>query len=321
MGHESSQSYYLKQFLKGQKDLSDGSQDQAGQNFRESFLAAAKAKEAPAPEVESAPPHEDDFVAVASEQVSQENTESAIPDSAPSVPKDRFLWDTNIKRFPEDELPFLSQTSIKQLESNFRELMIVEANILALEEKAGNTIYVSSCSDKAGKTIAAVSTAYALSFYSGKNVLLIDGNHHNPQIHSLFGVSEGPGFYDVCQGKATLEDAILPTLHKGLSILTIGDKDLAGIRQESVSNLLGQLSQYFDHVVCDGGSVMTSSLTLRDIVHYSAALLVIECEKTRWEVLQIAGDKIKKSGGPTAIGVVFNRRKYYIPRWVYKIIS
>ncbi|HCY88283.1 MAG TPA: hypothetical protein DHV36_24310 [Desulfobacteraceae bacterium] len=326
MGHESSQSYYLKQFLKGQKGLDAPSQDQAGQNFRDSFLNAAKAKEEPVPDAEPAVPRGEEPAAIASETKDESRSdttvsESGVSESGPAFSTDRFVWETNIKRFDEGELPFLSQTSVKQLESNFRELMIVEANILALEEKAGNTIYVSSCTDKAGKTIAAVSTAYALSFYSGKNVLLIDGNHQNPQVHSLFGVSEGPGFYDVCQGRAKLEEAILPTLHKGLSIMTIGDKQLAGIQQKSVGALLGQLSQYFDHVVCDGGSVMTSSLTLRDVVHYSAALLVIECEKTRWELLQIAGDKIKKSGGPTAIGVVFNRRKYYIPRYVYKFIS
>ena len=54
---------------------------------------------------------------------------------------------------------------------------------------------------------------------------------------------------------------------------------------------------------------------------FDAAFIVIVCEKTRWEVVQIAEDKIKKSGGPTAIGIIFNRRKYYIPRFVYKIIS
>ncbi|MCG8634083.1 MAG: CpsD/CapB family tyrosine-protein kinase [Desulfobacterales bacterium] len=232
----------------------------------------------------------------------------------------QFKWENNVARFPEEDLPFLSKKSVQQLESNFRELMIVEANINALA-KSGNTIYVSSCTDGDGKTIAAISTAFALSFYSGKNVLLMDGNHHNPQVHSLFGISESPGFYELCNKSATLEQVILPTQHKGLSIITMGDTGMAGADQDRAGKVLKQLSAHFDYIICDGGSVMTSSLSLRDIVHFSAALLVIECEKTRWEVLQIAEDKIKKSGGPTAIGVVFNRRKYYIPRSVYKLIS
>jgi hypothetical protein len=30
---------------------------------------------------------------------------------------------------------------------------------------------------------------------------------------------------------------------------------------------------------------------------------------------------VKKTGGPTRLGVIFNRRKYYIPSIVYKFIS
>jgi hypothetical protein len=66
---------------------------------------------------------------------------------------------------------------------------------------------------------------------------------------------------------------------------------------------------------------MSSSVALRHIRLFDAVLIVIECEKTRWEVLEVAEDKIKKSGGSSAIGVVCNRRKYYIPSTVYKVIS
>ncbi|MBA3009085.1 MAG: CpsD/CapB family tyrosine-protein kinase [Desulfobacula sp.] len=231
-----------------------------------------------------------------------------------------FLWEHNAARFSDAEMPFLSGRSVKQLESNFRELMMIEANIAALS-KGGNTIYISSCSDGDGKTISAISAAYALSFYSGKNVLLVDGNHHNPQIHNLFGISQSPGFFNLCTGNASIEEVVLPTIHRGLSIITIGDVDERSGNQDQVKKVIEELSIHFDYVICDGSSVMSSSLALRDIKYFSTALLVLECEKTRWEVLQIAEDKIKKSGGPATIGVVFNKRKYYIPSGFYKLIS
>lgn len=319
MGHETSQSYYLKKFLGGAPDADAGPEtDNAAGSYRDSFMATSRKApgagdetnrdiigDTPDPETGTSPP---------------QSPAEPVPQEAGPAAADPFNWGAHVERFAEADLPFLSKRSVKQLEANFRELMIVEANITALAQ-TGNTVYVSSCSDRDGKTIAAVSTAYALSFYSGKNVLLVDGNHHNPQIHSLFGINESPGFYDLCNGTATLEQVILPTLHKGLSVMTIGDNELSGAGKDRVREVLDTLSGHFDYVVCDGGSVMTSSLTLRDIVHFASALLVVECEKTRWEVLQIAGDKIKKSGGPTAIGVVYNRRKYYIPKGVYKLIA
>lgn len=230
-------------------------------------------------------------------------------------------WTTNSQRYAEEELPALSAKSVSQLESNFRELRIAESNISALGMK-GNTLYVTSCSDRAGKTISAISVAYALSFYSGKEVLLIDNNHHSPQIHKLFGIGRTPGFYDFCKGTSASEDVVMPTAHRGVSIVTIGAAKEHIATEKEVQNALGSLSPHFDYVICDGGSVMSSSMALRNIKCFSGVLIVIECEKTRWEVLQVAEDKIKKSGGPDAsIGVVCNRRKYYIPSAVYRLVS
>jgi Mrp family chromosome partitioning ATPase len=180
---------------------------------------------------------------------------------------------------------------------------------------------VSSCSDQSGKTISAISAAYGLAFYSHKNVLIMDGNLTNPQLHQLFGITPDPGFKDVCAGIASIDDVILPTRHKNLSVMTIGNMDLPPGSDSCVRQIIAELSPNFDYVICDGSSILTSSVALRNIPAFDAVLIVIECEKTRLEVLQLAEEKIQKSGGPTSIGVVFNRRKYYIPSIVYKVIS
>jgi Mrp family chromosome partitioning ATPase len=46
-------------------------------------------------------------------------------------------------------------------------------------------------------------------------------------------------------------------------------------------------------------------------------VLVVEAEKTRWPVAENVRDKIKGSGG-NILGIVLNKRRYYIPEWVYK---
>ncbi len=246
--------------------------------------------------------------------------ETVCEEPKKAIANPALIWENNAARFSEDQLPSLTQKSVKQLESNFRELMLVEANINTLT-KTGNTIYVSSCSDQSGKTISAISAAYGLAFYSHKNVLIMDGNLTNPQLHQLFGITPDPGFKDVCAGNTAIGDVILPTSHKNLSVMTIGSMDLQPGRENRIRQILSELSASFDYVICDGGSILTSSVALRNIPAFDAVLIVIECEKTRLEVLQLAEEKIQKSGGPTSIGVVFNRRKYYIPSIVYKVIS
>lgn len=306
---ELAQPSYLKQFLAGRKGTKSDSARQVAGSYKESFLSPPSADTRPETDTPPRQPAEPD----------EQNT---CPEPSAEVyeKKEILIWKNNTDRFPEEELPALSAKSVKQLESNFRELMMAEANINSLTSE-GNALYVSSCFDGEGKTIAAISTAYGLSFYSQKEVLLIDGNHHNPQLHNLFGVSDGPGFLDLCAGNVKIEDIVLPTLHRGLSLMTIGSEDQPAPREKELEKVLAELIVNFDYVVCDGCSIMSSSAALRDIKHFTTGLLVIECEKTRWEVLQIAEDKVKKTGGPTRMGVIFNRRKYYIPSIVYKFIS
>jgi Mrp family chromosome partitioning ATPase len=48
-----------------------------------------------------------------------------------------------------------------------------------------------------------------------------------------------------------------------------------------------------------------------------AVILVIEAEKTRWEVARKAKEELEKAGA-TILGAVLNKRKYYIPRSIYR---
>lgn len=308
MNGELVQPSYLKQFLAGQKSKGPGSSRPVTGSYKDSFMSK------PLTESPSEPESSEKTGNGSVQDTCREPSETAYEK------KELLVWKNNVARFPENELPGLSAKSVKQLESNFRELMLVEANINPLV-KESNTLYVSSCFERDGKTIAAISMAFGLSFYSQKQVLLIDGNHHNPQLHDLFGISHAPGLMDFCAGVVKIEDVVLPSVHKGLSVVTIGSDDLPNPSDRELEKALAELSANFDYVICDGCSIMSSSAALRDIKYFNAGLLVIECEKTRWEVLQIAEDKIKKTGGPTQLGVIFNRRKYYIPSIVYKVIS
>ena len=48
-----------------------------------------------------------------------------------------------------------------------------------------------------------------------------------------------------------------------------------------------------------------------------AVVMVVEAEKTRWEVAQSAKQRVE-SGNGKILGIVLNKRRYYIPKFIYK---
>ena len=59
-------------------------------------------------------------------------------------------------------------------------------------------------------------------------------------------------------------------------------------------------------------------------VNHIAALLdgvvmVLSCEETRWEVAQNMKSRLEASGA-NILGVIMNKRRYYIPRLLYKFV-
>ncbi len=45
-------------------------------------------------------------------------------------------------------------------------------------------------------------------------------------------------------------------------------------------------------------------------------IIVVEAEKTRWQVALSLKEKIINNGG-NILGLVFNKRQYYIPQFIY----
>jgi len=75
--------------------------------------------------------------------------------------------------------------------------------------------------------------------------------------------------------------------------------------------------QKFDFILVDSLPATTSSNGLAFSRKMDGVVLVIEAEKTRWQVAESVKEKIIKHGGKI-LGVVLNKRKYYIPGFIYK---
>jgi capsular exopolysaccharide synthesis family protein len=215
----------------------------------------------------------------------------------------------------------LAEPVKKIVERNSRELSSIDANMMGVVgNNAINSILITSCSAKEGKTVSSVSMATALSNKAGVKVVLVDANLQMPTLHNVFGINSSPGLSDMILSDAELEKSIYPTEYENLSVIPFGtepkEKKLAIFETDKFKNIILCLKEQFDYVLVDGPAVFASPAITLMAKHFDGILFVIECEKTRWEVLQEATKKLKSVGG-NIFGVVMNKRKYYIPRWFY----
>ena len=204
---------------------------------------------------------------------------------------------------------------------NLKELSTIEGNIasFASDKQLIKTILVTSCSPLEGKTVSSISMALALSIEANAKVVLIEGNISSPRIHELFNIDTVPGLSDLLISRSNLNEIMRKTEFKNLTIIPSGSdisKKLDVFETERLQDLLGSLKKDFDYVIVDGQSVSGSSDVSIISKYFDGVVFVVECEKTRWEVLQQSKEKIKGVGGKI-LGVVLNKRIYYIPEKLY----
>lgn len=85
---------------------------------------------------------------------------------------------------------------------------------------------------------------------------------------------------------------------------------------ERLRPLFRQLATQYRFVVIDADAVYSATDTLVMSTQVDGVVLVVRGEDTRWEVAQAARQRLVQAGAKV-VGSVFNRRKYYMPKWLY----
>ncbi|MFH1134703.1 MAG: CpsD/CapB family tyrosine-protein kinase [Pseudomonadota bacterium] len=235
------------------------------------------------------------------------------------VKKKIFLLNKDaLRSMVEYDPPALSEEEETTVRKNIGELAAVQSNLLS-QGKDIRTIYVSSCYNGEGKTRAAVQLAHALSINRSK-VVLLDANPRAPRLHAIYHVAPTPGLCDHLAGKNFQTNRLIrKTKYNNLYLITFGERPEGRpdfFTSGLFTQLLEQLKQHFDYVIVDGHSFIGASDTPMIASKLDGMVLVVECEKTKWEVVQMASEKTAMLGG-RLVGLILNKRKYYVPRFIY----
>ncbi len=152
-----------------------------------------------------------------------------------------------------------------------------------------------------------------------RSVLLLDAKPKSCHT-SFFGIKPKGGVADIMRNGRPIKDV----LHQvGNSKLFMGQLSLNGdyvtsiFGSPKIDDIFEELKQNFDYILIDSPSADTSSDTIAISKKVHGVVMVVAAEHTRWQKINAAKEEITKNGG-NIIGVVLNKRKYYIPEFIYK---
>ena len=199
----------------------------------------------------------------------------------------------------------------RKVSSAFKESMRlirsrVEKELAAMD---GKVILVTSAVPEEGKTTVAANLALAFA-KKDKKVVLIDGDLRNPSVVKALELKNVKyGLVQMLQGKAELEDTMIPYKSTDLFILpgtTTTSNPFSLIRSARMRAVMRQIKDYADYIVID----TPPSAMLSDTSAYSdyadAVVLVVRQDFTGAHQVQRALENISDAGIPM-VGYVLNR--------------
>jgi Mrp family chromosome partitioning ATPase len=183
---------------------------------------------------------------------------------------------------------------------------------------SGRVLAIAGAAGGEGSSTVALRAAAALAASSESRVLIIDANALKPSLHLLLKVPNDQGFFDIVKGITPRVTQISPVL----DFIAAGTVD-AGAASVADSAGLGDAiagfrTRYVWTVIYApplGRSPLL--LALRRLL--DGAVLVLEAERTRVETAQQAISQLGDVGIGD-VGLVLNKKRYYLPTWLYKLL-
>jgi protein-tyrosine kinase len=196
---------------------------------------------------------------------------------------------------------------------------LYQAITTALPDRQRRSVLFVGSRPNEGTSTIARELAKTASSQLGKRVLLIDCEGRSCEEFAYQAVDASVKLEDILENKTSVDKVLCSVNGSSLSILPFyrwADSPVVRTSyNENGHGFWSALNERFDLVIVDypqemlaNGAVMTSKV--------DGVIIVIEAEKTRWQVASNLKERIIKSGG-NILGVVFNKRRHYIPQFIY----
>lgn len=216
---------------------------------------------------------------------------------------------------------YLTQWNFLNLQGKRSLSDILSKISIAGNSNGSSTFHFASASEGEGTSTILVNLVRIL--IDGKsleNVLVIDGNFESPIFHLAFNLPLSPGFSEVLKKEAKVSEAIHRLESSSVYIMPCGGKLLGNqisIELSAVDEFIKKMQQKFKFIIVDSPPLLTSPIALLWANAADVSFLVIQANRTQWEVARKAQVLLEKHDCNIG-GVVLNKVHYSIPEWIYK---
>lgn len=153
-----------------------------------------------------------------------------------------------------------------------------------------------------------------------KPVLLLDAEKRSANQSLLFGITPENKREDEWDSEETMERAIAKIEDSDSPVCLISQNTILYPKyfySPKISVFWEKLKERFDLILIDSPPASVSPDGIAISRNVDGVVLVLEAEKTRGPVAQNLKDRIQKNGG-NLLGIIFNKRRHYIPEFLYK---
>lgn len=182
------------------------------------------------------------------------------------------------------------------------------------------TILITGMAGVNGTSTIATGFASSLARDSRLKILLIDANLRSPSLHNYFNIDRDVGLTNLLIEKIDDEKIFQKVDHGNLYVIPSGknrEGPLSIFASDNFEEKLKIMRGKFDCIILDAPPVNKGVDTKVISRKVDAVILVVESGKTRKQSA-IKAKKELEDAGANILGVILNRRKFYIPEWIYK---
>ena len=202
-----------------------------------------------------------------------------------------------------------------------REMVQLQQRLAGLlPDPQHNILQFISCRKQEGVSTIVQEFVRVLAEKQGKSVLLVDGDSGNIAQHHSLGIHPKISLQQIMKNGGNLDQALTSVANSRLFLARLFGDGSQTAQHDGMTNkqdLWVHIRKQFDMIVIDSAPVDTSDEGLELCAVVDGVVIVVEAEKTRFQVISNLRGRISQCGG-NLLGMVFNKQRYYIPKWVYK---
>jgi len=207
---------------------------------------------------------------------------------------------------------------VKMLPIRFQE--VKTRLITRFPEGLVKTILITGIAPESGCSTTAANFALTLAQDCKLNVLLVDANLRSPSLHEVFNIKYNQGLFQLLIRKEDKTSLFKKVGHGNLYVIPCGENSSGPMNlfeSNRFSETLKRMRDEFDYVIFDAPPVNGYLDSIMIGTRVDGVILVVESGKTRKQVAIKAKQELEEAGAKI-LGVILNRRKHYIPEWIYK---